>query len=301
MKRSPTSRGPALLALNLLSSAAVLVLSGCATLPPGWAPEAATPDTAEPAVWSAAATPAPTPQAVLPVEPLAPAAAPAIIETARPLAAGGPRLDQASAPPSPASDGSDATDAIGLIAQGVPLPRSSISAEPVPAQVDDESGRDAADMPSDPLEPQAPIVLDAARARDDLWARVRSRFNMPDLQGDLVRDHERWYSARPDYVKRMTERGSRYLYHIMQEVERRRMPAELALLPFIESAFNPQAMSTAKASGMWQFMPATGRDFELKQNVFRDDRRDVLASTRAALDYLSRLHGMFGDLSLIHI
>ena len=73
------------------------------------------------------------------------------------------------------------------------------------------------------------------------------------------------------------------------------MPTELALLPFIESAFNPQAMSVARASGMWQFIPSTGRDFELKQNVFRDDRRDVLASTRAALDYLQKLHGMFGD------
>ena len=93
----------------------------------------------------------------------------------------------------------------------------------------------------------------------------------------------------------MTERGGRYLFHIVEEVERRGMPTELALLPFIESAFNPQAMSIAKASGMWQFMPATGRDFELTQNMFRDDRRDVLASTRAALDYLQRLHGMFGD------
>jgi membrane-bound lytic murein transglycosylase D len=73
------------------------------------------------------------------------------------------------------------------------------------------------------------------------------------------------------------------------------MPTELALLPFIESAYNPQAMSTAKASGMWQFIPSTGRDFLLRQNVFRDDRRDVLASTRAALDYLQKLHGMFGD------
>src|SRR5690606_31206318 len=73
------------------------------------------------------------------------------------------------------------------------------------------------------------------------------------------------------------------------------MPSELALLPFIESAFNPQAVSSAKAAGMWQFMPATGRYFELKQNFFRDDRRSVLASTRAALDYLQKLHGMFGD------
>jgi membrane-bound lytic murein transglycosylase D len=93
----------------------------------------------------------------------------------------------------------------------------------------------------------------------------------------------------------MTERGSRYLFHIVEEVERRGMPTELALLPFVESAFNPQAISSAKASGMWQFMPATGSTFSLKQNVFRDDRRSVLDSTRAALDYLARLHDMFGD------
>ena len=83
-----------------------------------------------------------------------------------------------------------------------------------------------------------------------------------------------------------------------KELELRGMPTELALLPFIESAFNPQAVSGAKAAGMWQFMPATGKDFELKQNMFRDDRRDVLASTRAALDYLKKLHGMFGDWQL---
>src|SRR6185295_2332022 len=111
----------------------------------------------------------------------------------------------------------------------------------------------------------------------------------------LVHDREQWYATRPDYVQRMTERGSRYLFHIVEELERRNMPTELALLPFIESAFNPQAMSTAKASGMWQFIPSTGRHFSLKQNVFRDDRRDVLASTRAALDYLGRLHEQFGD------
>ncbi|CAH0352467.1 transglycosylase SLT domain-containing protein [Aquabacterium sp. CECT 9606] len=93
----------------------------------------------------------------------------------------------------------------------------------------------------------------------------------------------------------MTERSSRYLFHVLEEIERRQMPTELALLPFIESAFNPTAMSSARASGIWQFMPATGKDFALKQNVFRDDRRDVLASTRAALDYLQRLQRQFGD------
>jgi membrane-bound lytic murein transglycosylase D len=118
---------------------------------------------------------------------------------------------------------------------------------------------------------------------------------MPDLQVDLVQDREQWYANRPDYIERMTARSSKYLYHIVEEIERRGMPTELALLPFIESAFNPQAVSSARASGMWQFMPRTGKDFDLKQNAFRDDRRDVLASTRAALDYLQRLYGMFGD------
>ena len=129
----------------------------------------------------------------------------------------------------------------------------------------------------------------------ELWDRIRRSFAMPDLRSDLVTDREQWYSARPDYIARMTGRSSKYLFHIVEELERRQMPTELALLPFIESAFNPQAVSSAKAAGMWQFMPATGRDFSLKQNAFRDDRRDVLASTRAALDYLQRLYGMFGD------
>jgi membrane-bound lytic murein transglycosylase D len=132
-------------------------------------------------------------------------------------------------------------------------------------------------------------------APTDLWERIRAGYAMPDLDSNLVRDREQWYATRPDYIFRMTERSKKYLFHIVEELEVRNMPSELALLPFIESAFNPQAVSSAKAVGMWQFMPATGKHFELKQNAFRDDRRDVLASTRAALDYLKKLYGMFGD------
>ena len=150
----------------------------------------------------------------------------------------------------------------------------------------------------DPLSPNKPLDLNDANANTDLWIRVRQGVQMAELDNDLVRKWEQWYASRPDYVQRMTERGGRYLFHIVEEVNRRGLPTELALLPFIESAFNPQAMSTAKASGMWQFVPATGRDFSLRQNVFRDDRRDVLASTRAALDYLQTLHRMFGDWQL---
>ncbi|MBD9665720.1 membrane-bound lytic murein transglycosylase D [Variovorax paradoxus] len=132
----------------------------------------------------------------------------------------------------------------------------------------------------------------------DMWDRIRRGFKMPNLESDLVRDREQWYASRPDYIQRMTERSNKYIFHIVEELERRNMPTELALLPYIESAFNPQAISSARAAGMWQFMPATGTDFDLKQNIFRDDRRDVVASTRAALDYLQKLYGMFGDWQL---
>ncbi|MPW17067.1 transglycosylase SLT domain-containing protein [Paraburkholderia sp. CNPSo 3157] len=129
----------------------------------------------------------------------------------------------------------------------------------------------------------------------DLWGRIRRGFQIPDLQSDLVDMQANWYAQRPDYVQRMTERSQKYLYHIVEELEARHMPTELALLPFIESAYNPQALSVAKAAGMWQFVPGTGRTYNLKQNMWQDERRDVLASTSAALDYLSRLHDMFGD------
>ena len=148
----------------------------------------------------------------------------------------------------------------------------------------------AANLGSRPVAPLAPPA--------DLWERIRRGFAMPDLDNDLVHDREQWYVTRPDYIQRMTERSRKYLFYIVEELERRGMPTELALLPYIESAFNPQAVSSAKAAGMWQFMPATGNDYQLKQNMFRDDRRDVLASTRAALDYLQRLYGMFGDWQL---
>ncbi|CAN5215345.1 hypothetical protein BH09PSE6_BH09PSE6_16870 [soil metagenome] len=129
----------------------------------------------------------------------------------------------------------------------------------------------------------------------DLWDRIRRGFQVPDLTGPLVDRKEEFYLARPEHVLRVSERARRYLYQIVEEVEKRGMPTEIALLPFIESSFNPMALSRAKALGMWQFMPATGRDFGLRQNLFQDDRRNVVESTRAALSYLDKLHDMFGD------
>ncbi len=203
-------------------------------------------------------------------------------------AAPSPAAAQASAPvvvvaPTSVPAAVSAPDAINALTPGASATTSAAVDERVVV------------VPVDPLRPDAPLNLADKAANVDLWARVRSGFAMQDLETDLVRNREQWYATRPDYVARMTERGGRYLFHIVEEVQRRGMPTELALLPFIESAFNPQAMSSAKASGMWQFMPMTGKYFALKQNVFRDDRRDVLASTRAALDYLGKLHKMFGD------
>ncbi len=191
----------------------------------------------------------------------------------------------AAAASEPAGGGVDAAPPAAAAPAEAATPAAPAASEPEVAVL----------PPFDPLQPEAPVNLDDRNAHADLWSRVRTGFEMPDLDTPDVREWEQWYASRPDYVARMTARGSRYLYHIVAEVERRHMPTELALLPFTESAFNPQAMSTAKASGMWQFIATTGKDFELKQNLFRDDRRDVLASTRAALDYLQKLHDMFGD------
>ncbi|AEG68865.1 transglycosylase SLT domain-containing protein [Ralstonia solanacearum] len=144
---------------------------------------------------------------------------------------------------------------------------------------------------------QQPVASLKGPAKD-LWARIRQGFSMPDLQSSAVDDRADWYAQRPEAFRRMVDRSNRYLYHIVEELERRNMPTELALLPFVESAFNPQAVSSAKAAGMWQFIPSTGKTYNLRQNVFQDERRDVLASTDAALDYLSKLHDQFGDWQL---
>jgi len=180
-------------------------------------------------------------------------------------------------------------------------PQQNLAASAEPSQPPSENAAGSSPTAAPPTPPATPLrALTGAQDlelgdRSDLWERIRQGFAMPDLESDLVKRWEQWYATRPDYVQRMTERGGRYLFHVVEEVHKRGLPMELALLPFIESAFNPQALSVASASGMWQFMPATGLQYELKQNLFRDDRRDVLASTRAALDYLQMLHRMFDD------
>jgi membrane-bound lytic murein transglycosylase D len=137
--------------------------------------------------------------------------------------------------------------------------------------------------------------IDRTARVDDLWQRIRYGFGMSDLDGPLVQEKTAYYAARPEYLQRMFDRSRLYLYHIVEEIEKRGMPTELALLPMVESAFNPLAYSRAHASGIWQFIPGTGKRFELEQNWWYDGRRDIVQSTNAALDYLTKLYEMHGD------
>ena len=158
------------------------------------------------------------------------------------------------------------------------------------------SGSGAAALGAKPLlQPQYPSIKIDEFKEADVWGRIRTGYAIPDMNNALVTKHVNYYSSRPESLARISDRASRYMFHVVQELEKRNMPTELALLPIIESAFNPQANSSAAAVGLWQFMPGTGRDYNLKQNAFKDERRGVLASTDAALSYLQKLYTMFGD------
>ncbi|WP_171014076.1 LysM peptidoglycan-binding domain-containing protein [Chitinivorax sp. B] len=179
-----------------------------------------------------------------------------------------------------------------------PLPASATTSDettsaadvdqPYSLQFSDELGEsDVADT--------APTLSNSLFPDNDLWDRIRQGFALSNLDLAQVRDYEQWYAARPEYLYRMADRAQRYLYHIVNELERRSMPLDLALLPVVESSFNPKAYSSAHASGIWQFIPSTGKNYGLEQTWWYDGRRDVLAATDAALDYLQYLYGLFGD------
>ncbi len=140
---------------------------------------------------------------------------------------------------------------------------------------------------SAPIVDQAPI---------DLWNRIRNNYQLPIFEHELVTHYEQWNSKHKDYLFKMFERSQEYLFHIVEEIEKRQLPMELALLPAIESAYNAKAYSRSKASGLWQFIPSTGRYLGMRQDWWADQRRDIIQSTDSALDYLTHLHQEFdGD------
>ncbi len=168
------------------------------------------------------------------------------------------------------------------VAASVPTAAETAPSEPVPT----------IELKEDP----PPLAtIDLTLPPDDLWERIRRGFGMPNLDSPLVQQQQAWYLARPDYLRRVVERSRRYMHHIVEELEKRGMPTELALLPIVESAYNPMAYSRAHASGMWQFIPSTGKTYQLDQNWWMDQRRDIIASTSAALEYLQSIYEMHGD------
>ena len=160
----------------------------------------------------------------------------------------------------------------------------------------------ASPPPASPPPPSLPSAFDdvddVPLPDPDLWQRIRMGFALDALDSPLVAEHEAWYASRPEYIKRFVDRGSLYLHYIVEQVEKRKMPMEIALLPVVESAFNPKASSRSKASGLWQFIPSTGKNYGLAQDWWKDNRRDIVAATDAALSYLQRLHDMFGNWEL---
>ena len=151
---------------------------------------------------------------------------------------------------------------------------------------------------SEPPESEIEEIVTPGADDDEIytvWTRVRDGFKIPNMENSVVDENLAKYSKRPDYLQRMANRSQKYLYHIIEEVTARGMPTEIALLPFVESAFVTNAKSRVKAAGLWQFMPATGKHYELDQTMWKDERYDFLQSTSAALTYLQRLHDEFND------
>ena len=194
------------------------------------------------------------------------------------------------------------TDEAGPPPAAESAPGAEAAAEAGPPQTPDEDGAGGSgmavrrppvlDVPE--LLPWVPTV-DLTNDAIDVWDRIRRGFGMPDLASDEVHRQEIAYLSHPAYLDRAFERARPFLYHIVAELEARGMPTELALLPMVESAYNPRAYSRSRAAGLWQFIPSTGRVFNLEQNAWVDERRDVVASTDAALDYLQYVYEMHGD------
>ena len=183
----------------------------------------------------------------------------------------------------------------------LPAPLATISSE-----LGFTRTKPAETQPAQPSDPALTMEsLKVARVEPDdggpkpadaiIWNRVRAGFALTSLAHPLVDAQTQAYASKPEYLKRMFDRSGKYMHYIVEEVERRGMPTEIALLPFIESAFNPQAYSSAAASGLWQFIPSTGKRYNMSQDWVRDERRDILAATKGALDYLQYIHSLHKD------
>ncbi|MEO8017265.1 MAG: LysM peptidoglycan-binding domain-containing protein [Pseudomonadota bacterium] len=153
----------------------------------------------------------------------------------------------------------------------------------------------AAELAADPVDSSRTIAGLTPDQYPDVFDRIRAGFKLEDVDSRQIDTQLAFFANNPAYLERVFGRAVPYMHHIVQEIERRGMPLELALLPVVESAFEPYAQSWVRANGLWQFMPGTGERFGLKQDWWYDGRRDVVESTRAALDYLQYMHDEFFD------
>lgn len=182
---------------------------------------------------------------------------------------------------------------LGLLLAGCATTDGEYSSlPPSPHHPQRPPGNETAELP--PPLPDVPHL--APDAYGDVLDRIRAGYALEDVQNWAIDREVEGYRAKPDFLDRTFRRGARYLHYIVGEIEKRGMPMEIALLPVVESAFNPVAYSRSRASGLWQFIPSSGKHYGLDQNWWIDERRDVIESTQAALNYLQYLHDYFnGD------
>jgi membrane-bound lytic murein transglycosylase D len=276
---------PSKLMLGLIASLSIF-LAGCATAPtPSTNTKAQAPIEKRPVVVKKEQKSEPKVEAKVEAKPQPPAAvlahAPGASATAQ------VQSNAVSAPVAPTVIVQSGSDKNGAPVPLIITPGSATEVTPAPGSINSSVDDGPVVVIRDSV-PDAPAAI-------DLWERMRKGFKMKELNSPLVAEKEKYYLARPDYLQRMFSRGNRYLYFIMEEIDKRGMPMELALLPFVESAMNPVAMSSAKASGLWQFIPSTGKHYNLSQNWWVDNRRDVAKATVAALEYLQKIYTLQGD------
>jgi membrane-bound lytic murein transglycosylase D len=183
--------------------------------------------------------------------------------------------------------------------QPISLSQQDDSVDPAELALPDEINQALlADVSIDIIHPIDDVAVDFAEVKpqhDDLWTEIGDSFTLPIPENKRLTSQRNWYAKHPEYLDRVAKRAEPFLYYIVQELKANDMPIELALLPIVESAFDPFAYSHGQASGMWQFVPATGLRFGMKQNWWYDGRRDIIASTEGAIKYLKRLHKYFDN------
>jgi membrane-bound lytic murein transglycosylase D len=174
------------------------------------------------------------------------------------------------------------------VAQAQP---AAAAAEPAPPRENDTQEPTSDSLVTSLVPPESSAPLAELK---DVFDRIRLGYKLPEVADRAIAAQIHYFASKPEFLDRTFERAERYLYYVVRELEARDMPLELAFLPVIESAYNPYAYSRSRAAGIWQFIAPTARRYEVRVNWWQDGRRDIVDSTRAALDYLSELHTMFG-------